>query len=93
MNGVTLYQGFKFDPSHHLPLAEDAVYIYIGLTVYLQRVLQERDARTKKALRWQYIATGGSGYIGSVTVEMRVPRPSRCLLDDLFRGHAAYHTR
>ena len=52
--------------------------------------MQEREARTRKELRWQYIVTGGSGYIGSVTVEMlRAQREQVVILDDLFRVHAA----
>ena len=36
------------------------------------------------------LVTGGSGYIGSVTVEMlRAQGEQVVILDDLFRGHAA----
>ena len=48
MNGVTLYQGFKFDPLHYLPLAEDAVYIYIGLTVYFTASFAKKETRVQK---------------------------------------------
>ena len=51
MNGVTLYQGFKFDPLHYLPLAEDVAYIYIGLTVYFTASFARKRRAYKKGAK------------------------------------------
>ena len=46
--GLSLYQGFTFDPLHYLPLAKDAVYIYIGLTVYFTASFARIETRVQK---------------------------------------------
>ena len=66
------------------------MYIYIGLTVYFTASFARIETRVKKGAKVAILVTGGSGYIGSVTVEMlRAQGEQVVILDDLFRGHAA----
>ena len=61
MNGVTLYQGFKFDPLHYLPIPKDAVYIYIGLTVYFTASFARKRRAYKKGAK---VAIYSNGWFG-----------------------------